>query len=152
MRAISARPTSARSGSRTLRGSGASSRAPPGRSSAPMLSSRLRAHPGAARCSEAGAVGVSAQRACQGADQRMPPIWRAASTYIVYFVAVGAAFPYLPVHYHALGLDLGTIGLLAPLSAATQVVAAPAWGATSWVAAESAANSPIVPRSRPSAW
>jgi PPP family 3-phenylpropionic acid transporter len=59
----------------------------------------------------------------------MPPIWRAASTYIVYFVAVGAAFPYLPVHYRALGLDLGTIGLLAALSAATQLVAAPAWGA-----------------------
>ena len=58
----------------------------------------------------------------------MPPIWRAASTYIVFFVAVGAAFPYLPVHYRALGLDLGTIGLLAALSAATQLVAAPAWG------------------------
>ena len=49
----------------------------------------------------------------------MPPIWRAASTYIVYFVAVGAAYPYLPVHYRALGLDLGTIGLLAALAAAT---------------------------------
>jgi len=59
----------------------------------------------------------------------MPPIWRAASTYIVYFVAVGASFPYLPVHYRALGLDLGTIGLLAALSAAMQLVAAPAWGA-----------------------
>lgn len=59
----------------------------------------------------------------------MPPIWRAASTYIVYFIAVGASFPYLPVHYRALGLDLGTIGLLAALSAATQLVAAPAWGA-----------------------
>jgi PPP family 3-phenylpropionic acid transporter len=59
----------------------------------------------------------------------MPPIWRAASTYIVYFAAVGASFPYLPVHYRALGLDLGTIGLLAALSAATQLVAAPAWGA-----------------------
>ncbi len=59
----------------------------------------------------------------------MPPIWRAASTYIVYFVAVGASFPYLPVHYRALGLDLDMIGLLAALSAATQLVAAPAWGA-----------------------
>ena len=59
----------------------------------------------------------------------MPPIRRAASTYIVYFVAVGAAFPYLPVHYRALGLDLDMIGLLAALSAATQLVAAPAWGA-----------------------
>src|SRR5450830_141068 len=52
MRAISARPTSARSDSRTLRGSGAWSRAPRGRSSAPTLSSRRRPHPGAARCSE----------------------------------------------------------------------------------------------------
>ncbi len=59
----------------------------------------------------------------------MPPIWRAAGTYIVYFVAVGASFPYLPVHYRALGLSLDTIGLLAALSAATQLVAAPAWGA-----------------------
>jgi PPP family 3-phenylpropionic acid transporter len=59
----------------------------------------------------------------------MPPIWRAAGTYVVYFVAVGAAFPYLPVHYRALGLSLDTIGLLAALSAATQLLAAPAWGA-----------------------
>jgi PPP family 3-phenylpropionic acid transporter len=59
----------------------------------------------------------------------MPPIWRASSTYIVYFIAVGASFPYLPVHYRALGLDLGTIGLLAALSAGTQLLAAPAWGA-----------------------
>ena len=59
----------------------------------------------------------------------MPPIWRAASTYVVYFVAVGASFPYLPVHYRALGLSLDTIGLLAALSAATQLLAAPAWGA-----------------------
>ena len=73
---------------------------------------------------------VRCQVAEQGivAEQRVPPIWRAAGTYIVYFVAVGAAFPYLPIHYRALGLDLGTIGLLAALSAATQLLAAPAWG------------------------
>ncbi len=59
----------------------------------------------------------------------MPPIWRAAGTYVVYFVAVGAAFPYLPVHYRALGLSLDTIGLLAAISAVTQLLAAPAWGA-----------------------
>jgi PPP family 3-phenylpropionic acid transporter len=59
----------------------------------------------------------------------MPPIWRAAIAYIVYFFATGASFPYLPVHYHALGLGLGTIGLLAASSAATQLIAAPAWGA-----------------------
>lgn len=59
----------------------------------------------------------------------MPPIRRAAIAYIVYFFATGASFPYLPVHYRALGLGLGTIGLLAAVSASTQLVAAPAWGA-----------------------
>lgn len=59
----------------------------------------------------------------------MRPIWRAAIAYIVYFFATGASFPYLPVYYRALGLGLGTIGLLAALSAATQLAAAPAWGA-----------------------
>ncbi len=58
----------------------------------------------------------------------MPPIWRAALTYVVYFTAIGAAFPYLPVYYRGLGLGLDTIGLLAALSAATQLVAAPVWG------------------------
>ena len=59
----------------------------------------------------------------------MPPIRRAAIAYIVYFFATGASFPYLPVHYRALGLGLGAIGLLAAVSASTQLVAAPAWGA-----------------------
>lgn len=59
----------------------------------------------------------------------MRPVRRAALTYIAYFSAVGAAWPYLPVYYRDLGLDLGAIGLLAALSAATQLVAAPAWGA-----------------------
>lgn len=58
----------------------------------------------------------------------MPPIWRAALTYVVYFTAIGAAFPYLPVYYRGLGLGLGTIGLLAAFSAATQLVSAPVWG------------------------
>lgn len=58
----------------------------------------------------------------------VPPIWRAALTYVVYFTAIGAAFPYLPVYYRGLGLGLDTIGLLAALSAATQLVAAPVWG------------------------
>jgi PPP family 3-phenylpropionic acid transporter len=56
------------------------------------------------------------------------PISRAVLTYIAYFSAVGAAFPYLPVYYRGLGLDLGVIGVIAGLSAATQLVAAPAWG------------------------
>src|ERR1700704_4540893 len=48
--------------------------------------------------------------------------------YIVYFSAVGAAFPYLPVFYRDLGLDFNTIGLIAALQAATQLVTAPIWG------------------------
>ncbi len=48
--------------------------------------------------------------------------------YIVYFAAVGAAFPYLPVFYHDLGLDFDAIGLIAALQAATQLVTAPIWG------------------------
>lgn len=58
----------------------------------------------------------------------MPPTWRAALTYIVYFTAVGAAWPYLPVFYRGLGLGLGTIGLIGALAAGTQLVGAPVWG------------------------
>lgn len=48
--------------------------------------------------------------------------------YTVYFGAVGAAFPYLPVFYHDLGLSFDAIGLIAALQAATQLVTAPIWG------------------------
>ena len=48
--------------------------------------------------------------------------------YIVYFVAIGAAFPYLPVFYNDLGLDYNAIGLVAALQAATQLITAPLWG------------------------
>ena len=48
--------------------------------------------------------------------------------YVVYFSAVGAAFPYLPVFYRDLGLDLNAIGVIAALQAATQLVTAPIWG------------------------
>ncbi|HEX7472570.1 MAG TPA: MFS transporter [Candidatus Limnocylindrales bacterium] len=48
--------------------------------------------------------------------------------YIVYFGAVGAAFPYLPVFYRDLGLDFNAIGVVAALQAATQLVMAPIWG------------------------
>lgn len=58
----------------------------------------------------------------------MRPIWRAALTYVAFFSAVGAAWPYLPVYYRDLGLDLGAIGLIAALSAGTQLIAAPVWG------------------------
>ena len=48
--------------------------------------------------------------------------------YIVYFGAVGAAFPYLPVFYHDLGLSFNAIGLIAALQAGTQLITAPLWG------------------------
>ncbi|HEX9045235.1 MAG TPA: MFS transporter [Candidatus Limnocylindrales bacterium] len=59
----------------------------------------------------------------------MRPIRRAALTYVAYFAAVGAAFPYLPVYYHSLGLGLGTIGLVTATYSGVQLVGAPAWGA-----------------------
>jgi len=58
----------------------------------------------------------------------MPAQRRLPLAYIVYFAAVGAAFPYLPVFYHDLGLDFDAIGLIAALQAATQLVTAPIWG------------------------
>jgi len=57
------------------------------------------------------------------------PIGRAAITYAVYFVAIGASWSYLPVYYRDLGLDLAAIGLLAAMSSAIGLLAAPAWGA-----------------------
>ena len=58
----------------------------------------------------------------------MTPIRKAALTYAVYFVAIGASWAFLPVYYRGLGLNLGTIGLLSAFSAGIQLVAAPAWG------------------------
>jgi MFS transporter, PPP family, 3-phenylpropionic acid transporter len=48
--------------------------------------------------------------------------------YLVYFAAIGAAFPYLPVFYRDIGLGLEQIGLLTALQAAVQLVLAPVWG------------------------
>ncbi len=61
----------------------------------------------------------------------MDPIWRVSLAYVAYFTAIGAAWPYLPVYYRSIGLDLGAIGALAGLSATVQLVASPAWGALS---------------------
>jgi PPP family 3-phenylpropionic acid transporter len=57
------------------------------------------------------------------------PRSRATLAYIAAFAAVGANFPYLPIHYRALGLDLATIGALSALWAAAALLAAPVWGA-----------------------
>jgi PPP family 3-phenylpropionic acid transporter len=48
--------------------------------------------------------------------------------YLVYFSAIGASFPYLPVFYRDLGLRLEEIGLLTAIQAATQLALAPVWG------------------------
>ncbi len=58
----------------------------------------------------------------------MAPLYRVSIAYVAYFAAVGAAWPYLPIFYRQLGLSLAAIGGLAALSAAVQLVAAPAWG------------------------
>ena len=48
--------------------------------------------------------------------------------YLIYFAAIGAAFPYLPVFYHDIGLGLEQIGVLTALQAAIQLLLAPVWG------------------------
>ena len=48
--------------------------------------------------------------------------------YLVYFAAIGAAYPYLPVFYRGLGLTLAEIGLLTAIQAAIQLILAPVWG------------------------
>lgn len=58
----------------------------------------------------------------------MSPRTRATLAYIGAFAAVGANFPYLPVHYRALGLDLASIGLLSALWAGASLFASPLWG------------------------
>lgn len=48
--------------------------------------------------------------------------------YIVYFAAIGASYPYLPVFYRDLGLTFAEIGLLTAIQAATQLTLGPVWG------------------------
>jgi PPP family 3-phenylpropionic acid transporter len=48
--------------------------------------------------------------------------------YLVYYAAIGAAFPYLPVFYRDIGLDLAEIGALTAVQAAVQLLLAPVWG------------------------
>lgn len=58
----------------------------------------------------------------------MSPRTRATLAYVGAFAAIGANFPYLPIHYRALGLDLAAIGLLSALWAGAALIAAPVWG------------------------
>jgi PPP family 3-phenylpropionic acid transporter len=48
--------------------------------------------------------------------------------YLVYFAAIGSAFPYLPVFYRDLGLEFAQIGALTAIQAAVQLLLAPVWG------------------------
>ena len=48
--------------------------------------------------------------------------------YLVYYAAIGAAYPYLPVFFLDLGLRLEQIGLLTATGAAVQLVLSPVWG------------------------
>lgn len=60
---------------------------------------------------------------------RISPSARASMAYVTFFAGIGAAFPYLPVYYRSLGLDLGIIGALAAVSALVGLVSSPVWGA-----------------------
>jgi PPP family 3-phenylpropionic acid transporter len=48
--------------------------------------------------------------------------------YLVYFGAIGAAYPYLPVFYRDLGLSFEKIGILTAIQAGTQLALGPIWG------------------------
>ena len=48
--------------------------------------------------------------------------------YLVYYAAIGAAYPYLPVFYVDIGLRLEQIGLLTAAQAAIQLFLSPVWG------------------------
>ena len=51
--------------------------------------------------------------------------------YVVFYAALGAAYPFLPVFYRDLGLALDQIGLLVAIQAAIMLVFAPIWGGLS---------------------
>ena len=57
--------------------------------------------------------------------------FRILVAYLIFYAALGAAYPYLPVFYRSLGLTLGEIGLLLAFQAAIQLVFAPLWGGLS---------------------
>lgn len=51
--------------------------------------------------------------------------------YLVFYAALGAAYPFAPVYYSAIGLRLDQIGVLVAVQSATMLVAAPLWGGLS---------------------
>lgn len=53
---------------------------------------------------------------------------RIVLAYLVYFGAIGASYPYLPVFYRDLGLTFAEIGFLSAIQAAAQLAFGPIWG------------------------
>jgi PPP family 3-phenylpropionic acid transporter len=51
--------------------------------------------------------------------------------YLVFYAALGAAYPFLPVFYRSLGLALDEIGLLIAVQSAIMLVCGPVWGGLS---------------------
>ena len=54
---------------------------------------------------------------------------RARLGYIALYTAIGALYPYIPIYYSSLGLDLAAIGLLAAIFSAAGMLGSPLWGA-----------------------
>jgi len=54
---------------------------------------------------------------------------RARLGYVALYTAVGALYPYIPIYYSSLGLDVGAIGLLAAIFSAAAMLGSPLWGA-----------------------
>ena len=57
--------------------------------------------------------------------------FRILLAYLIFYAALGAAYPFLPVFYRDLGLALHEIGLLVAVQAAIMLALAPVWGGLS---------------------
>jgi MFS transporter, PPP family, 3-phenylpropionic acid transporter len=60
---------------------------------------------------------------------RLSSAIRARLGYVALYTAVGALYPYIPIYYSSLGLDVGAIGLLAAIFSAAAMLGSPLWGA-----------------------
>ena len=56
-----------------------------------------------------------------------PTRW-AALYYFTFFAAIGILIPYINLYYESVGLDAGSIGILAALPTVVSLVASPLWG------------------------
>jgi len=58
----------------------------------------------------------------------VPPTRWAALYYFTFFAAIGIFTPYVNLYYESVGLDAGSIGVLAALPTVVSLVASPLWG------------------------